>query len=132
MKKHAISIVNCFLSVFLFLCVFGNTCYRYALPGKGGTDFEQQKALCYYFAIFIVIAIYCICAKPYDSNKCFWSGAVFCILFSVILSFLWIRYLVFRSVFNWPAPSLNWVQWIYSIVPPVISGLYVYAALVKE
>ena len=132
MKKHAISVINCFLSVFVFLCVFGNTCYRHALPGKGGADFEQQVWLCYYFAIFIVIAIYCICAQPYYSNKCLWVGAMFCILFSVILFCLWIRYLIFRSIFAWPVPSLNWVHWIYSIVPPIISGLYVYAALVKE
>ena len=128
MKKHFISVINCFLSVFVFLCVFGNTCYRHALSGKGGTDFGQQVWLCYYFAIFIVIAIYCICAKPYYSNKCLWFGAIFCILFPVVLSCLWIRYLISAG----PALFLNWVEWIYTIVPPIISGLYVYAALVKE
>lgn len=127
MKKHEISIINCFLSVFVFLCVFGNTCYRYALPGKGGSDFGQQVSLCYYFAIFIMIAICCICAKPYYSNKCFWFGAIFCMLFPVFVFCLWVHVLFF----NW-STSLDWAKWISIIVPPIISGLYVYAALVKE
>lgn len=132
MRKHFISVFNCFLSAFVFLCVFGNTCYRHALPGKGGADFGQQVWLCYYFAIYIVIAIYCICAKPYYSNVCLWIGAIYCMIFPVVLFFLWVRYLIFQSVFAWPAPFLNWVQWIYSIIPPIIGGLYFYAALVKE
>ena len=128
MKKYSISVINCFLSVFVFLCVFGNTCYRYALPGKGGIDFGQQVWLCYYFALFIVIAIYCICAKPYYSNKCFWIGAIYCILYSVLLFCLW----VCSVLFNWQISSINWLHWICIVVPPIMSGLYVYAALVKE
>ena len=128
MKKQSISVINCLLSVFVFLCVFGNTCYRYALPGKGGADFGQQTALCFYFAMFIVIVICCICAKPYYSNKCFWVGAIYCTLYSVLLFVLWICSLIF----SWEISSINWLHWIYIIVPPIISGLYVYAALVKE
>ena len=128
MKKYSISVINCFLSVFVFLCIFGNTCYRYALSGKGGADFGQQTALCFYFAMFIVIAICCICAKPYYSNKCFWAGAVYCILYPVLLFCLW----VCSVLFNWQISSINWLHWICIIVPPIISGLYVYAALQKE
>lgn len=128
MKKQSISVINCFLSVFIFLCVFGNTCYRHALPGKGGADFAQQTALCFYFAIFVVIAICCICAKPYYSNKCFWFGAIFCMLFPVLLFSLWICSLII----NWEFSSINWLYWICIIIPPIISGLYVCAALTKK
>ena len=128
MKKHAISVINCLLSVFVFLCVFADACH----PGKGSPDFEQQVNLCCYSAIFIVIAIYCICAKPYYSNTCLWVGAIFCMLLPVNLSCLWIRYGIFSLVTDMRPHYPDLVEWIYTIVPPIISGLYVYAALVKE
>ena len=102
--------------------------YLNALPGKGGADFGQQTVLCFYVAMFIVIAICCICAKPYYSSKCFWTGAIYCILYSVLLFVFWICSLIFR----WEISSINWLHWLCIIVPPIISGLYVYAALVKE
>ena len=128
MKKHSISIINCLLSVFVFLCIYGNTCYRYALSGKGGADFGMQIVLCFYFAMFIVISIYCICNKTYYSNKCFWFGAIYCALYSVLLFCGWVGSLIF----NWQISSINWLHWICIIVPPIISGLYIYAALKKE
>lgn len=129
MKKHSISVINCFLSVFIFLCIYGNTCYRSALPGKGGVDFWQQIALCCYFAIFIVIAIYCICAKPYYSNKCFWVGTVYCMLYSALLLVVLLYSLIAP---DWQIDSINWIHWLCIIVPPIISGLYFYAALKKD
>lgn len=129
MKKHSISIINCFLSVFIFLCVYGNTCYRSALHGKGGADFNQQVALCFYFAIFIVIAIYCICAKPYYSNKCLWFGAIYCAIYPVILLLIFLYSLITQ---NLQIESISTTYLISIIVPPIISGLYFCAALSKD
>ena len=126
MKKHEISIINCFLSVFVFLCVFGYTCYRLG-RSNGNSDFGLEKAICFYFAIFIVIAICCICAKPYYSNKCFWVGAIFCMLYPVFEFCLWVYALIFNGHLYF-----YWIHWILVIFSPIISGLYVYAALVKD
>ncbi|MBQ7369715.1 MAG: hypothetical protein IJW58_01920 [Clostridia bacterium] len=127
--KKSVSIVNCILSVFIFLCVYGNTCYRFAFSGKGGSDFGQQVVLCCYFAISVVIAIYCICANPYYSNKCFWVGAVYCMLYPALrlLSF-------FYSLIapDWQINSINWLHWLCIIIPPIISGLYFYVAVKKD
>ena len=126
--KRFISIVNCCLSIFLFLCVYGNTCYRFALSGKGGADFRQQVALCFYFAIYIIISIYCICGEPHYSNKCFFVGAIYCALFSVLLFCSWVCSLMF----NWQRGSINWLYWICIVISPIISGLFFYAALKKK
>lgn len=129
MKKSTVSIVNCILSVILFLCIYGNTCYRFALSGKGGADFGQQVVLCCYFSIFIAIAIYCICSKPYYSNKCFWIGAIYCILYPVLLLFVLLYSLIAP---NWQISSINWLHWLCIIIPLIVSGLYFYAALKKD
>ncbi len=129
MNKHSISIINCFLSVLIFLCVYGNTCYRSALPGKGGSDFGQQIVLCCYFAIFVVIAICCICSKPYYSNKIFWFAAIYCIIYHFIVLFVLLYSLIAP---DWEIGTINWLHWICLIIPPVISGLYLYAALKKS
>ena len=129
MKKQSISVINCILLVFIFLCIYGNTCYRSAFHGKGGSDFKQQVVLCCYFAISIIIAIYCICSKPYYSNKCFWIGAVYCVLYPALLLFAFICSLISP---NMQVNSLNWLNWICVIIPPIVSGLYLYAALKKD
>ena len=129
MKKHSISIINCLLLVFVFLCVYGNTCYRYALRGNGGVDFEQQVVFCFYFAIGLIISIYCICDKPYYSSKCFWVGAIY----NALYPFLLLTVLLYDLISpNWGIGVINWLHWICIIAPPIISGLYIYAALKKE
>lgn len=129
MKKRSIAAVNCLLTVFIFLCVYGNTCYRAALSGKGGSDFGQQIALCVYYAGLVIISVCCICIYPYYSNKCFWIGAVYAILYHVLCLILLLFTLIFES---WRIGTINWLHWICLLLPPVISGLYLYAALKKE
>ena len=129
MKKHSVSILNCILSVFIFLCVFGNTCYRSALSGKGGADFKQQVFLCFYFAIGLIISIYCICAKPYYSNKCLWIGAIFNALYPLLVLTVSLFALISQ---NWEIATINLLYWLCNIIPVIISGLYIFAALKKE
>ncbi len=129
MKKHFISICNCVLSVFIFLCVYGNTCYRMALSGKGGADFKQQVFLCFYFAIGLIISIYCICAKPYYSDKCLWVGAVYNALYPLFVLIVSLYALISQ---NWEMDTINLLYRLCNIIPVLISGLYFYAALKKE
>ena len=129
MKKHFISICNCVLSVFIFLCVYGNTCYRMALSGKGGADFKQQVFLCFYFAIGLIISIYCICAKPCYSDKCLWVGAVYNALYPLFVLIVSLYALISQ---NWEMDTINLLYRLCNIIPVLISGLYFYAALKKE
>ena len=129
MKKHSVSILNCILSVIIFLCVYGNTCYRSALSGKGGADFKQQVFLCVYFAIGLMISIYCICAKPYYSNKCLWSGAIYNALYPLLILVISLFALISQ---NWKIDTISLIYWLCNIIPVIISGLYVYAALKKD
>ena len=129
MKKHSVSVLNCILSVIIFLCVFGNTCYRSALSGKGGADFKQQVFLCVYFAIGLIISIYCICAKPYYSNKCLWIGAIYNVLYPLLILVVSLFALISQ---NWKIDTISLIYWLCNIIPVIISGLYVYAALKKE
>ena len=129
MKKHSVSIFNCILSVIIFLCVFGNTCYRSALSGKGGADFKQQVFLCVYFAIGLIISIYCICAKPYYSNKCLWIGAIYNALYPLLILVVSLFALISQ---NWKKDTISLIYWLCNIIPVIISGLYVYAALKKD
>ena len=129
MKKHSVSVLNCILSVFTFLCVFGNTCYRSALSGKGGADFKQQVFLCVYFAIGLIISIYCICAKPYYSNKCLWIGAIYNALYPLLILVVSLFALISQ---NWKIDTISLIYWLCNIIPVIISGLYVYAALKKD
>lgn len=129
MKKLFISICNCVLSVFIFLCVYGNTCYRMALSGKGGADFKQQVFLCFYFAIGLIISIYCICAKPYYSDKCLWVGAVYNALYPLFVLIVSLYALISQ---NWEMDAINLLYRLCNIIPVLISGLYFYAALKKE
>lgn len=129
MKKHSVSIFNCILSVIIFLCVFGNTCYRSALSGKGGADFKQQVFLCVYFAIGLIISIYCICAKPYYSNKCLWIGAIYNALYPLLILVVSLFALISQ---NWKIDTISLIYWLCNIIPVIISGLYVYAALKKD
>ena len=126
MKKHSVSIFNCILSVIIFLCVFGNTCYRSALSGKGGADFKQQVFLCVYFAIGLIISIYCICAKPYYSDKCLWIGAIYNALYPLLILVVSLFALISQ---NWKIDTISLIYWLCNIIPVIISGLYVYAAL---
>lgn len=127
--KRSISVVNCLLLVLIFLCVYGNTCYRFALSGKGGADFEQQVILCCYFAIGLIISIYCICAQPYYSGKCLWVGAIYNSLYPLLL--LVVLFYDMLSA-NWEIGSINWLYWISIIVAPIVSVLYYYAAFKKD
>lgn len=129
MKKHSVSVLNCILSVFIFLCVFGNTCYRSALSWKGGADFKQQVFLCVYFAIGLIISIYCICAKPYYSNKCLWIGAIYNALYPLLILVVSLFALISQ---NWKIDTISLIYWLCNIIPVIISGLYVYAALKKD
>lgn len=129
MKKHSVSILNCILSVSIFLCVYGNTCYRSALSGKGGADFKQQVFLCVYFAIGLIISIYCICAKPYYSNKCLWIGAIYNALYPLLILVISLFALISQ---NWKIDTISLIYWLCNIIPVIISGLYVYAALKKD
>lgn len=129
MKKHSVSILNCILSVIIFLCVFGNTCHRSALSGKGGADFKQQVFLCVYFAIGLMISIYCICAKPYYSNKCLWIGAIYNALYPLLILVVSLFALISQ---NWKIDTISLIYWLCNIIPVIISGLYVYAALKKD
>lgn len=129
MKKHSVSVLNCILSVIIFLCVFGNTCYRSALSGKGGADFKQQVFLCVYFAIGLIISIYCICAKPYYSNKCLWIGAIYNALYPLLILVVSLFALISQ---NWKIDTISLIYWLCNIIPVIISGLYVYAALKKD
>ena len=91
MSKRVICILNCILVVVIFLCVFGNICYRSALAGKGGADFGQRVALCVYFAISLILAIACICYNLEYSNKLLLVTAVYNGLLPVVLLFsLWL------------------------------------------
>ena len=128
MKKHSISVFNCVLSAFIFLCVYGNTCYRSALSGKGGADFKQQVFLCFYFAIGLIISIYCICAKPYYSNKSLWVGAIYNALYPLLI----LTVSLYAFISKWKIDSINRLYWLCNIIPVLISGLYVYAALKKD
>ena len=129
MKKHSISIFNCILLAFIFLCVYGNTCYRMALSGKGGADFKQQVFLFFYFAIGLIISICCICAKPYYSNKCLWIGAIYNVLYPLLILAVSLYSLISQK---WEIDTINWLYWLCNIIPVLISGLYVYAALKKD
>lgn len=129
MKKHSVSIFNCILSVIIFLCVYGNTCYRSALSGKGGADFKQQVFLCVYFAIGLIISIYCICAKPYYSTKCLWIGAIYNALYPLLILVVSLFALISQ---NWKIDTISLIYWLCNIIPVIISGLYVYAALKKD
>lgn len=127
--KKLISIMNCILSTFIFLCVYGNTCYRSALSGKGGVDFGQQVFLCFYFATGLIISIYCICIKVYYSNKCFWIGAIYNALYPLVILTLSLYALISQS---WEIDAINWLYWLCNIIPVIISALYVYAAVKKD
>ena len=127
--RKSISIMNCILSTFIFLCVYGNTCYRSALSGKGGADFKQQVFLCVYFAIGLIISIYCICAKPYYSNKCLWIGAIYNALYPLLILVVSLFALISQ---NWKIDTISLIYWLCNIIPVIISGLYVYAALKKD
>lgn len=129
MKKHSISILNCILLAFLFLCIYGNTCYRSALAGKGGADFKQQVFLCFYFAIGLIISIYCICNEFYYSNKCLWIGAIYNALYPFIILIFSLYALISQK---WETDTINWLYWLCNIIQVLISGLYVYAALKKD
>lgn len=127
--RKSISIMNCILSTFIFLCVYGNTCYRSALSGKGGADFGQQVFLCFYFATGLIISIYCICIKVYYSNKCFWVGAIYNALYPLVILTLSLYALISQS---WEIDTINWLYWLCNIIPVIISGLYFYAAVKKD
>lgn len=129
MKRHSISIFNCLLLVFIFLCVYGNTCYRFALSGKGGADFEQQVFLCFYFAIGLMISIYCICSQPYYSSKCLWVGAIYNALYPLLILTVLLYDLISS---NLEIDTINWLYWLCNIIPPIVSGLYFYAASKKS
>ena len=129
MKKSSICIFNCVLLVFIFLCVYGNTCYRFALSGKGGADFKQQVFLCFYFAIGVMFSIYCICAQPYYSRKCLWIGAIYNALYPLLILIVLLYSLISQK---WEMDTINWIYWLCNIIPPIISGLYIYAALKKD
>ena len=127
--KKSISIINCILLTFIFLCVYGNTCYRAALSGKGGADFKQLVFLCFYFAIGLIISIYCACVKVYYSNKCLWIGAIYNALYPLAVLTVSLYALISQS---WEIDEINWIYWLCNIIPVIISGLYVYAALKKD
>lgn len=100
-----------------------------ALSGKGGADFKQQVFLCFYFAIGLIISICCICAKPYYSNKCLWIGAIYNVLYPLLILAVSLYSLISQK---WEIDTINWLYWLCNIIPVLISGLYVYAALKKD
>ena len=100
-----------------------------ALSGKGGADFKQQVFLCFYFAIGLIISIYCICAKPYYSDKCLWVGAVYNALYPLLVLIVSLYALISQ---NWEMDEINLLYRLCNIIPVLISGLYFYAALKKE
>ena len=128
MKKHFISVFNCVLSVFIFLCVYGNVCYRAAIEGNGGADFPQRIAVCVYFAAIIILSIICLCSSPYYSNKPFLVSAIFSALLTVILIITLILSFIIPDL---KLRSLDFFDWLIIVFPPIISGLYFYAALKK-
>lgn len=129
MNKRNYSILNLVLSVILFLAIYGHTCYRAALPSKGGSDFIQQIFICLYFFSFILISLYCIFQHPYYSNKCFWISAIYCLLLHFIFLIVWIYSKIAPNVTAMP---FTWIEWIIFILPLAISGLFILAGLKKE
>lgn len=128
MSKKSICIINCILSVFVFLCVYGNVCFRAAIEGNGGADFTQRIAVCVYFAIIIILSIICLCSFPYYSNKPLLVSAIFSALLTVIMIIILILSFLIPDL---KLPSLDFFDWIIIVFPPIISGLYFYAALKK-
>lgn len=128
MSKKSICIINCILSVFVFLCVYGNVCFRAAIEGNGGADFPQRIAVCVYFAIIIILSIICLCSFPYYSNKPLLVSAIFSALLTVII---FITLILSFLIPDLKLRSLDFFDWIIIVFPPIISGLYFYAALKK-
>ena len=127
--KKSISIFNLTLSVLLFLCFFGNTCYRLAYPNRGGADFGQQLFLTFYFAGFIFISIFCVCKNPYYSNKHFLFGAIYSAIYPVVLTLAWLLSLAVETL---QLGDINWIYWLSFIIVPVVSALYFYATFKKD
>ncbi len=128
MSKKSICIINCILSVFVFLCVYGNVCFRAAIEGNGGADFPQRIAVCVYFAIIIILSIICLCSFPYYSNKPLLVSAIFSALLTVIIIIILILSFLIPDL---KLRSLDFFDWIIIVFPPLISGLYFYVALKK-
>lgn len=130
MTKRTICIINCFLLVFVFLCVYGNICYRAAFEGKGGADFPQRIVICIYLAILIILSIFCLCNYPYYSNKLLLFTGVFSAILTIILIIIFILSLIVPNMLQ--LSTLDFFDWIIIIFPPIISSFYFFAAFKKK
>lgn len=128
MEKRTLSIINLILSIFIFLCIYGNTCYLGALKDN---DFSLQLKLCFYYAGFVILSIICICSYPYYSKKIFLISSLYCILYNIIIFFVWLVSL-FPNDLYLDSNSLTWIVYITFIFPPIISSLYFYIWIKKE
>ena len=129
MSRRGISIFNCFLSIIIFLCFFGNACYRAALPNKGGSDFNQQVSLCFYFAFFVIVSIYCICVSHEESNKPYKIASIYTAIFPVIALLLSFVTLI-RD--DWTFEKIEFPYMFAIVLPPIISGLFLKASFIKD
>ena len=122
MEKRTISIINLILSIFVFLCIFGNTCYH---------NSQNDIMLCFYYAGFIVTSIICICSYPYYSKKVFLISSIYCILYNLIIMFVWLYSLLPNDLY-FDYKYLTWMHYVIFIIPPIISLLYFYIWIKKE
>ena len=132
MNKRILCIINCCLLIFVFLCVFGNICYRSAVPGKGGADYPQRIAVCVYFAIGIIFSIACICNHPYNSNRLLMITSIYNVALPVLLILVTVLCLIFPNLGQTDLAKLNFFDWVIIIPSVLISGLYFYATFKKD
>lgn len=130
MKKRTICIINCFLLVFIFLCVYGNICYRAAFEGKGGADFPQRIVVCVYFAILIILSIFNLCNHPCYSNKLLLFTGIFSAILTINLIIIFMVSLIVPGMLQ--LSTLDFFDWVIIIFPPIISSLYFFAAFKKK
>ncbi len=124
MSKRSIATLNCFLAVVLFLCVFGNLCYESAFWNKDSTSESGEYILRFlHFAIFTGICVCCPFLKTENLQICLWICAIYSILYPL-------ERLFHYTVARYPlidTPSA--IQLIMLILPIVLFGLYIFAAL---
>ena len=127
MSRRSISIINCVLSSILFLVFFG--AFFKNIKTTDDRLFKELLYLTLYFGGYVLISIYCIVVAPDSKSTPFKVAAIYTFLYSILIIVL-----LTASLFNdWTiSPDLE-IRYVISwILPPIISGLYLWAIFIDE
>ena len=126
-SKKFLCFINVFLSFVIFCILLVNIGFGY---GKGDSFIGQSIPVCIFVFGILVIALL-LAHYPYHPRKGLLFGAVYSLLFDLIIFVIIPLVQVVRGDYNgWGDTSA--IPWIVTLGTALISGLFFWAAFIRE